>query len=208
MCHWNGNVIKGKYRYLEDLIYMENCSGQWVPPPIINRITSPLSERRQEWAMLLQRCHPDEGLSAFLLRGLEKGFRIGYAQECRRVSSAHNMISCLEHPEVVQAYIDKECSLGRLLGPFPPSSIPHLHVSPFGVIPKKATDKWRLIVDLSTPKGASVNDGISQESASLTYVTIDMIADRVATLGRGSMLAKLHGHQKCVPDSTCAPIRS
>ena len=34
-------------------------------------------------------------------------------------------------------------------------------ISPFGVIPKGHTPgKWRLIVDLSSPKGGSVNDGI------------------------------------------------
>ena len=34
---------------------------------------------------------------------------------------------------------------------------------PLGVIPKKGQpDKWRLLVDLSYPGGASVNDGIDR----------------------------------------------
>lgn len=44
----------------------------------------------------------------------------------------------------------------------------------------------RLIV----PDHASVNDGIYTEECSLTYVTVDNIAERVCTLGRGARLAK------------------
>ena len=41
-----------------------------------------------------------------------------------------------------------------------------VHVSPFGVIPKKnKPNKWGLILDLSAPAGASVNDGIVKNSA-------------------------------------------
>ena len=49
------------------------------------------------------------------------------------------MLSALEHPGVVQDYLDKECSLGRMLGPFPKAAFGYLttlQVSPFGVIPK------------------------------------------------------------------------
>ena len=170
---------------------MEYCSGLWEAPPFVEKITSPLSEKRQKWATLMYQHHPDKELTSFLLRGLETGFRIGYARKSRCISSSHNLLSCWEHPEEVQSYIDKERALGRVLGSFPQSAIPRLHVSPFGVIPKKVTGTWRLIVDLSSPHGASVNDGIPQELASLSYVTVDMIADRVAAMGRGTLLAKL-----------------
>ena len=43
------------------------------------------------------------------------------------------------------------------------------------MIPKSEPGKWRLIVDLSSPKGASVNDGISKELCSLSYVHVDDI---------------------------------
>ena len=43
-----------------------------------------------------------------------------------------------------------------------------------GEIPKPhQPGKWRIIVDLSYPKGVSVNDGISQELCSLAYASID-----------------------------------
>lgn len=51
-----------------------------------------------------------------------------------------------------------------------------IHISPFGVIPKKnRPNKWRLIVNLSAPEGASVNDGIGKELASVSYASVDDI---------------------------------
>ena len=67
-----------------------------------------------------------------------------------------------------------------------------VQVSPFGVIPKGHTPgKWRLIVDLSSPSGSSVNDGISSDLCSLSYINVDDISKVVASLGRGTLLAKV-----------------
>ena len=60
------------------------------------------------------------------------------------------------------------------------------------MIPKgHQTGKWRLIVDLSAPKGASVNDGIRPELCSLTYASVDDAVRVVLRLGRGCIIAKL-----------------
>ena len=57
---------------------------------------------------------------------------------------------------------------------------PGIHTSLFGVIPKKSRlNKWRLIVDLSSPSDHSVNDGIAKELASLSYVYVDEVVSRV-----------------------------
>ena len=77
-------------------------------------------------------------MKSFILKGLNEGFRIGYAQGHRHKSSSHNLLSCTEHPEVVQGYIEKECSLSRVLDPFTQLETQSVHTSPFGVIPKKA----------------------------------------------------------------------
>jgi len=51
-------------------------------------------------------------------------------------------------------------------GPQPPLLV--LHVSRFGVIPKRHQPvKWRLILNLSSPAGHSVTDGIAGEDYSL-----------------------------------------
>ena len=77
-------------------------------------------------------------------------------------------------------------------GPFKAGLIHDLQVSPFGVIPKPhASGKWRLIVDLSQPAGRSVNDGIQRSRASLSYVSVDHLAEVILTLGKGTQLAKL-----------------
>ena len=60
------------------------------------------------------------------------------------------------------------------------------------VTPKKSNPhKWRLIVDLSSPEGHSVNDGISKELVSLHYVTVDEVMAHIAELGKGSSIAKM-----------------
>ena len=80
-----------------------------------------------------------------------------------------------------------------MLGPFSDTeSLPPLHVNRFGVIPKgHNSGKWRLITDLSFPPGSSVNEGIDAAFCSLSYTTVDDVAALVATLGRGSLLAKV-----------------
>ena len=51
--------------------------------------------------------------------------------------------------------------------------------------------KWRLIVNLSAPEGASVNDGINESVSSLSYVTVDDAAREVLRRGARSLLAKV-----------------
>ena len=47
-----------------------------------------------------------------------------------------------------------------------------------------------MIVDLSSPRGLSINDGISPEVALLQYTSIDDLAALVVTKGKGSYLVK------------------
>jgi len=47
-----------------------------------------------------------------------------------------------------------------------------------------------LIVDLSSPEGSSVNEGIDTELAILSYASIDHLAALVAMEGKGSLLVK------------------
>ena len=55
----------------------------------------------------------------------------------------------LPMPSVIVQYLLSELEKGCVAGPFLTSPIPNLHVSRFGVIPKKhQPGKWRLILDL------------------------------------------------------------
>ena len=46
-------------------------------------------------------------------------------------------------------------------------------------------------MNLSAPEGASINDGISKESASVSYASVDDIVATILQLGRGALLAKM-----------------
>ena len=62
----------------------------------------------------------------------------------------------------------------------------------FGVILKGHNNgKWRLISDLSYPPGRSVNDGIDPDLCSLSYISVDQVAEVAAQLGRGALMAKI-----------------
>ena len=103
------------------------------------------------------------------------------------------MQSARDHPEVLSQYLAEEVAAGQVLGPLPEECVPTSgwHVSLFGVIPKPhKPNKWQLIVDLSYPAGASVNDGISPALCSLRYTRVEEFAAVVLQLGRGMELAK------------------
>ena len=117
-------------------------------------------------------------------------FRIGY--DYSRVStirsSQRNMLSAREKPEVVRNYLEQECAEHRVVGPLDPAQFPFVHISRFGVIPKSTAGKWRLIVDMSDPDGASINDGICESVCSLTYVTVSDAVQSIMQLGQGALL--------------------
>ena len=46
-------------------------------------------------------------------------------------------------------------------------------------------------MNLSAPRGYSINDGISRGLASLSYVSVDEVAMAVQQLGQGAFLAKM-----------------
>ena len=98
----------------------------------------------------------------------------------------------ISEPQVDSDYIG-ELQVGRLVQISEMEGAAwNVPCSPIGIIPKKnKPGKWRLIVNLSSPEGASVNDGIAKESCSLSYISVDMVADRVLTVGQGALLAKM-----------------
>ena len=120
--------------------------------------------------------HPDREFATYILQGIEQGFSIGFdhtRKSCRPAMS--NMLSVTEQVEVVQAYIDKEVALGRVVSPVSSQAAPaNSQITPFGVIPKSSQlGKWRLILDLSSPEWCSVNSGIESELCSLQYLWMD-----------------------------------
>ena len=157
-------------------------------PPECTRINSPIHEKQCEWVKALE-SHPDREFAEYVINGVKNGFRIGYAQE-KRKSATSNLLSAMVHPEVVAKYLEGEIEVARLVGPFQRGSLPQVHCSPFGVIPKKGQDSWRLIVDLSSPRGSSINDGIKEDLASIAYVSVDTVINRMLQWCPETILAK------------------
>ena len=100
------------------------------------------------------RNHPNHQLVAFILDGLRNGFKLGFNHSQKLKLAKHTKPSAYEHPTVTDEYLANEVSFSTVAGPFNPPPFPLLHVSSFGVIPKKGQpEKWHLIVDLSSPGG-------------------------------------------------------
>ena len=100
-----------------------------------------------------------------------------------------NMLSAEQNQAVVDQYIQKEVSLGRVIGPMLREQLPEAQVSRFGVIEKPhQPGKYRLIVDLSHPEGLSVNDGIEAELCSLQYTSVDAAVTRVLAKGQQEVM--------------------
>ena len=89
-----------------------------------------------------------------------------------------------------------------LLGPFPPAAVPHVHINRFGVIPKSGqAGKWRLIVDLSHPKGKHVNGGVDPHLCVLSYVKVDQ---QVVRDGPRCRVGKV-GCKQCISECASTP---
>ena len=179
------------YPYTAGLLKIGKCvkqTKQDMLPPELQSIVTPFKLR--EWSRELSQ-HPDKSYANYICEGIRDGFRIGYdySHECK--SARGNMVSTMSNAEIVEEYLTKELQAGRVARVADPKLAKTAQISPFGVIEKKnAPGKWRLIVDLSSPENSSVNDGISKELSSLSYMSVDTVAEAAAKLGKGALLAK------------------
>jgi hypothetical protein len=150
-------------------------------------LVSPLKLR--QFTTELQ-CHPDRSKVDYVLSGIAHSFNIGCSSQVQLTVARKNKASAYEHPEIVDAYLHNEVSLGHVTGPFETLPLPDLHISNFGVIPKSGQPgKLRLILDLSSPHGFSVNNSIDLDQFSLQCIKFDDVA-MVAKRGRGALMAK------------------
>ena len=171
--------LTGSYEYMDDLMQLDACRPEVSNhlPPAMNEVVTPLSW--QAWDSELAG-HPDQRFREYVVNGLRYGFRVGFDYthtSCRK--SDGNLASVRNQPQIVRDYLAEECAQGRVMGPFDPGSLPQVHTNRFGVIPKSTPGKWRLIVDLSSPEGGSVNDGIAQDFCSLKYIGVEEAAHEI-----------------------------
>ena len=177
----------GRYLLTTDLRVLDSCRPVTSDCSLSTKqkYLSPL--RIETWSQELA-THPDKDYVSYIIEGISKGFRIGFNRRCELQPSLASTMT--KNTEVISEYLHREVSLGRMQKHTLPLG-GKIHVSPIGAIPKRnKPGKWRLIVDLSSPAGASVNDGISPDLSSVSYVSVDYLSSLVMSVGKGAFLVK------------------
>ena len=128
-------------------------------------------------------------LSDFLISGFSSGFRLGFLGQISTGREKNNL-SAGKNIEAVSKAILKELNRGHSVGPFSSPPFQNFHCSPLGAVPKK-DGSTRIILDLSSPSGSSVNEGIPSEFFSVKYSSFDDAVSMVREVGRGCFMAKI-----------------
>ena len=183
-------LAHGKYLYTDDLLALEQIGG--AVPEGVTHIQAHIIPVHgflplERWDQYLH-LHPDQVFAAFLRRGIQSGFRIGFDRSKRLSNCTNNHQSVKDNKMVVESYVMREVANSKLS----PSAMKGIHCSPIGIIPKPhQPGKYRLIVDLSAPQCSSINDGVPTELCSLHYASVEQAVELVKLCGPGALMAKL-----------------
>ncbi|XP_048587292.1 uncharacterized protein LOC125570161 [Nematostella vectensis] len=163
------------YLYAHELVFR---SGR--PNFVVSRLPVPSSLKINTWRTLLYD-YDDQMICDFL----EFGWPVGFTGDTVPIFDARTHRGALNFATQVSEHLQREVSLGRVAGPFtdPPFGGGFV-TSPLNTVPKRDSEKRRVIVDLSWPKGGSVNDGIPCDSFLgdpfvTCYPTIDDIVEAI-----------------------------
>ena len=167
------------------------------PYPLPRGLVTPINVDNLDRLLLR---HPCVKTRNFLVSGFRFGFDIGFRGVFHTPNARpRNLRSARDNERLVSEAINKELVRGHTSGPFPSAPFPDTHCSPIGSAPKP-DGSVRLILDLSSPRGDSVNDGISQEEFACTYSKFDEAVRIIQHLGRGSYMGKIdikHAFRVC-----------
>lgn len=125
-----------------------------LPNALKARLQVPSNLNIAEWERQLSSTPDDQELLSFL----KFGFPLGYMGPISESKDTPNHASAISYPQQVDRFIQKELSIGGIIGPLknPPFN-EWAHVSPLMTREKKGTDDRRVIIDMSYPKDSSVN---------------------------------------------------
>ena len=132
--------------------------------------------------------HPDQDLVHYVVSGLALGFSIGFCGDLPE-SAAKNLRTAYQHSQAVSTAIALEVSRGHTSGPHTQPPFLPFHLSPIGAVIKK-DGSARLILDLSSPRGSAVNEGIDPALATVKYCSFDDALVFVHQAGPGAFMAK------------------
>lgn len=153
MAYTRGTVIKGMYRYSNQLLALDACKpkqGEEISKAERGVDHTPPSScvgcetHRASGPHICQ-------IHKYIVKGLREGFRMGFNRVSPLKSALFNL--SVPHPGIIQEYIGYwQVGVAEQNGPILHQG--SLHIGPMGMIPRKnRPGKWRLIVDLSSPKG-------------------------------------------------------
>jgi hypothetical protein len=142
----------------------------------------------EAWSRTLEEC----GLShkyPFLVNDISFGSPIGNPPNLSYTFIPENMPTALQHPEVVESFIEEERSLGRVSGPYTITEAfvffgGHFRTAPIGFVEKEPLSaKWRMIRNLSAVDcfGASTNGWLDAADDPITWYSCAAMADIVST---------------------------
>ena len=149
-----------------------------------------------------------------LLHMLEFGWPINFDRTSPLCSTLKNHGTATRFAEDIEHYIATELAHGALLGPFRGPPTAPTHISPLMTRVKKDSPHRRVIMDLSWPEGASVNDGVDGEcylggEAHIKLPTVQFMEDRLLELGQGAFMYKTdlaRGYRQLRVDPTDWPL--
>lgn len=158
-----------------------------TPNAVGARITLDSGLHLNKWEHRLAEYHDNE-ICAYL----RYGWPVGYEGENPPQSVTHNHPSGDNFKSHVSEFINTECKHGAMLGPFKEDPFaPWFRKSPIMSRPKKDSVKRRIIIDLTFPEGAGVNNGINIHSVlgrdiSYTLPNIWDLLEHIKTIGSNS----------------------
>lgn len=146
-----------------------------------------------EWERLLVN-YEDKEVVQFLRYGFPISFE-GNIDLCEDLV-IKNHAGAVSNPKFVEEYLNKEVERDHIMGPFHSKPFKKgVKVNPLNTVPKKESGDFRMISDLSYPKGRSVNDGIDKskylgEDIKLELASVDSFAKLVWSAGYGCLMFK------------------
>ena len=117
----------------------------------------------------------------YILHGLVHGFDLGFHGNINQQLRNNNKSARVHQLQVTMA-IRREVARGHTAGPFDSPPFAQNHISPLGAAPKQ-DGTCRLVLDLSQPKGESINDHIDKAEFPCTYMHFDQATEMIIRVG-------------------------
>ena len=126
---------------------------------------------------------------------IESGFPLDFDRTRNLQSTLVNHASARLYPDHVDRYIREEVGFKAMFGPLDNKPF-DVHISPFMTREKSNSDSRRTIMDLSFPKGLSVNDRVLNNTYlgttfQMHYPSVDSIIQTLNELGNSAHIFKV-----------------